>query len=257
MIRREVLTTMAAGLLQAPRRTGGWASVLDRPERASDRGDDDRRRLLRILQLAQVRAGQTVADLIPGKGYFTRAFSLAVGPSGAVFAVIPDQYAKVSAPEPDMMRQMAARPAWANVQVLEQPADAFGLPRPADLVFTALNFHDYANSYMAPASPSGLAKNVFHALKPGGRFMIVDHVAAAGSGLAATETLHRVDPTTVQRIVRQAGFVLEAEDAALRHAGDDHTKPVYDPAVKGRTDQFIYVFRRPRPASRPRAATPS
>jgi predicted methyltransferase len=35
---------------------------------------------------------------------------------------------------------------------------------------------------------------VYKALKPGGVFLIVDHVAEAGSGMRDTDTLHRIDP---------------------------------------------------------------
>jgi predicted methyltransferase len=41
-----------------------------------------------------------------------------------------------------------------------------------------------------------------------------------------------------------AGFTFVAESHALRNPADPHTALVFDPSIRGRTDQFIYVFKR-------------
>jgi predicted methyltransferase len=89
---------------------------------------------------------------------------------------------------------------------------------------------------------------VFKALKPGGTFLVVDHVAEAGSGMRDTDTLHRIDPAIVKQQVVAAGFVFEGESNVLRNPADDHKKVVFDKAIRGRTDQFIYKFRKPQKA---------
>jgi predicted methyltransferase len=33
----------------------------------------------------------------------------------------------------------------------------------------------------------------------------------------------------------------------LANPKDDHTKSVFDPSVRGHTDQFLYRFKKPRP----------
>ena len=43
----------------------------------------------------------------------------------------------------------------------------------------------------------------------------------------------------------RAGFVLDGESDLLRVPADDHSKLVFDPAVRGRTDRFVYRFRKP------------
>ena len=88
-------------------------------------------------------------------------------------------------------------------------------------------------------------KKVFDALKPGGLFVVIDHVAPAGSGLADTNTLHRIDPAVVKREVEAAGFVFDGESNALRNPADPHDLKVFDKAIRGHTDQFIYRFRKP------------
>jgi predicted methyltransferase len=86
---------------------------------------------------------------------------------------------------------------------------------------------------------------VFDALKPGGIYLIIDHAAAAGSGMRDTDTLHRIDPAIVKKQVTAAGFVFDGESKLLANAGDDHSKPVFDQSIRRHTDQFIYKFRKP------------
>jgi predicted methyltransferase len=98
---------------------------------------------------------------------------------------------------------------------------------------------------MGPAGIGKLNRAFFRSVKPGGVFMVIDHAAAEGSGLSATETLHRIDPVTLRSEIEAAGLVFEAQDKDLRNAVDDHTRPVFDPFVRGRTDLFVFRFRRP------------
>jgi predicted methyltransferase len=82
-------------------------------------------------------------------------------------------------------------------------------------------------------------------LKPGGVFVVLDHAAAAGSGLSATETLHRIDEAAVKSEVEAAGFVLDGESEVLRNPADPRDKNVFDPSIRGKTDQFLLRFRKP------------
>jgi predicted methyltransferase len=83
-------------------------------------------------------------------------------------------------------------------------------------------------------------------LKPGGIYLVIDHVAEPGSGLRDTETLHRIDPQRLRQEIQAAGFVFDAQSSVLRNPADDHRVSVFDPSVRGRTDQVVYRFRRPR-----------
>jgi predicted methyltransferase len=86
---------------------------------------------------------------------------------------------------------------------------------------------------------------VFDDLKPGGIYLILDHTAEAGSGTRDTKTLHRIDPEAVKREVLAAGFVFVGSSNLLQQAGDSHTLKVFDPTIRGKTDQFILKFRKP------------
>ena len=134
---------------------------------------------------------------------------------------------------------------YPNLSSDTQPATELRAAEPVDLVFTAQNYHDYPDKFMGSVDPAVLNKAVFAALKPGGTYLVIDHAAAAGTGLRDTDTLHRIDPAAVKQEVTAAGFRFVGESRLLANPGDDHSKLVFDKSVRGRTDQFIYKFRKP------------
>ena len=136
--------------------------------------------------------------------------------------------------------------AYKNVTPLDASFQQLDLPDGLDAIVTVQNYHDL---YLKPF-PSGMAAKVdaelFKSLKPGGVLLVVDHAALPGSGISAADSLHRIDPETVKSDLKAAGFVLESESPLLADAADPHTASVFDPAIRGKTDQFVLVFRKPR-----------
>jgi len=212
---------------------------------ARDVALDARRHGPEIAAFAGVKSGDKVIDLIPGGGYWTRTFARIVGPAGHVYGIWPKPYAMESGSDVKRYAAAADTPAFANVSASTQPATSLTAPEKVDLVFTSQNYHDYPDKFMGSIDPAVLNKAVFDALKPGGIYLIIDHAAAAGSGMRDTDTLHRIDPATVKKQVTAAGFVFDGESKLLANVGDDHSKPVFDKSIRGHTDQFIYKFRRP------------
>ena len=196
-----------------------------------------------VIAFAGVKPGDKIADIIAGR--FVRAFSGAVGPTGHVYAVEP---AEVVAAHPEVMKMisgLASMPAYANVTVSSGPINAMTLPSGLDEVFIRQNYHDLHDKFMGPADVPAFNRHVFAALKPGGVFVVLDHAAPAGSGLADTDTTHRIDEATVKSEVEAAGFVLDGESNILANPADDHSKFVFDPAIRGHTDQFLLRFKKP------------
>ena len=225
------------------------AKAVADPSRATDATIDSRRKVAELTAFAGIKPGDNVLELIPGSGYFTRVFSKVVGPKGHVYAVWPTEYNKESGDDSDKLRKLGTQPGYTNISVDVQPAAALTAPKPLDVVFTSQNYHDYPDKFMGPTDPALLNKAVFAALKPGGVFVIVDHVAETGSGLRDTDTLHRIDPEIVKTQVTAAGFVFDGENDVLRNPADDHKVKVFDKSIRGHTDQFVFKFRKPSPAS--------
>ena len=221
------------------------AAVND-PARAQDAGNDARRKVAQIMVFSEVKPGQKVLELIPGSGYFTRVFSGIVGARGHVYALWPNEYAKEDADNVAAIDKLAGEAHYANVSVLKQPAAQLSVPEPVDVVFTSQNYHDYPDAFMGKVDPVAFDKQVYAALKPGGLFVVIDHVAPAGSGMADTDTLHRIDPEIVKKQVESVGFVFAGESNVLRNPNDPHTNKVFDSSIRGHTDQFIYRFRKPK-----------
>jgi predicted methyltransferase len=223
------------------------AAVLD-PRRPGEQVQlDVHRKPALVIAFSGLGPGDTVADFMPGNAYFTRILSAVVGPAGHVYAFIPnEQVANCPAREIAGSRAVGGDPAYPNVTVLTGPVGKFRVPARLDGIWTAQNYHDLHDSFMGPADVHALNKAFFDALKPGGVFLVIDHAAEPNSGLRDTETLHRIDPQRMRQEIESAGFVLEATSDTLRNPDDDHSRPVFDPAVRGRTDQVVFRFRKPR-----------
>jgi predicted methyltransferase len=222
------------------------AAIADPGRPADDRERDSVRKPREMLELAHVKPGQSIAELMPGGGYFTRLFSKVVGASGHIYALVPAPAPNAPANAPDFaakVKALAAEPGYSNVTVLVEPFNELTTPTPVDLVWTSQNYHDLHNR--PDLDLSKINRAIFASLKPGGLYIVLDHAAAAGSGTEATSTLHRIDPAAVKSEVLAAGFKFLNSLDLLRDTSDDHSLKVFDPAIRGRTDQFILVFRKP------------
>jgi predicted methyltransferase len=198
-----------------------------------------------VLKFVGVKKGQRMADIFPGR--FATAFAVAVGPKGRVYGVVPTEIIKIHPELAGMVADRAKQPAYANVEYSTLPINDMALPAGLDAVFIRQNYHDLHVGFMGPADVPAFNRKVFAALKPGGVFVVIDHVAPAGMDLkAATNRLHRIDPAVVKAEVEAAGFVLDGESAILANKDDAHDKMVLEPAILGKTDQFMLRFRKPR-----------
>jgi predicted methyltransferase len=225
------------------------AAVADpaRPER--DRARDASQKPAELLAFAGVRPGDRIADFWPAPPYSTRLLSRVAGPAGRVYAILP-QKTVADFPGTDGETRDALAP-YSNVTVLVEPFDAFMVPEPLDVVWMGKIYHDLPNvAEMGVVDIGAMNRAIFRALKPGGVYMVVEHAAVPGSGYLDTEPdmkkrLHRIDPKIVEAQVKEAGFVLEATSTLLANPDDDHLSSVFNPRLSGRTDRFVFKFRRP------------
>jgi predicted methyltransferase len=217
------------------------AALSDSHRPAADTARDAARRPAEMLAFAGVKPGMKVMDLIPGGGYFTRLFAAAVGPKGHVYAYQPSEFdGFLKGKEPAVN---AVAKEYPNVTVVRASVNALTVPDKLDVIWTSQNYHDLKNG--GGSDTAQVNKAAFAALKHGGVYVVLDHAAAPGSGTRDTNTLHRIDPATVKAEVTAAGFVFAGESSVLANAADDHTKAVFDPAIRGHTDQFMLKFKKP------------
>ena len=215
-------------------------AALAAPERSQEnKARDAARKPIETVRFLGIKTGDKVVDMIAENGWFTEVLSAAVGPKGHVYMQNPPFLAER---EPkDMLARLG------NVETVHVPLEQAGLNGKVDAVITAMNLHDIYNGF--GNQPGGEApaveflKAIYAALKPGGVLGVIDHVGIAGQN---NTMLHRMLPQQAREVLTKAGFTIEAESNLLANPADDHTKVVFDPSVRGHTDQFMFRARKPR-----------
>ena len=222
-------------------------AVADPARPADDTKRDAQRLPAQLTEFAGIKPGMTVVDMLPGTGYFTRIFAKAVGPKGQVYAYIGSQSdAQLKAKGQDPDNQLAAlKAAYANVGVIHGPLDHFVTPTKVDVVWTSDNLHDMHDKFFGGLDIAATNKAIYASLKPGGTYIVIDHRAAKGAGLAAAEALHRMDEDIAKQEAEAAGFKLVSESKILTRPDDDNTKKIFEQGEHDHTDQMVLKFRKP------------
>ena len=240
---RQVILMTVAALALAGSATAQPAPAAARPP--ADVARDALRHPAEVLAFAGVKPGDTVIELLPGAGYYTRLLSAAVGPSGKVFAIVPKAVAERSPKAVDTMKALAAEPGYGNVKVVVEDFGSLSDQGPADMVWTTENYHDLHNPALPPGTALGTDKAVFAALKPGGVYLVEDHVGLPGTGATQGGTLHRIEPAFARSEIEQAGFRFAGSSPVVANPADPHTAKIFDPSIRGHTDQFLFRFKKP------------
>ena len=208
---------------------------------------DESRKPAEVLKFLGLKPGMRVADPFGGNLYWAEITAPIVGPKGRVSIWQPkqfygqksyDNYTALHAKQPNV---------WLRVSPFEAPdfpANTY------DFMLINLDYHDVywesAKNGIVRMDPDQWLKSVYAAMKPGAVVGIIDHVASPGDTRANVEKYHRIDPATVKADFKRAGFRLEAESDMLRNPADDHSLNVFDPKIRGKTDRFVFKFRKPK-----------
>jgi predicted methyltransferase len=224
------------------------AAVANSQRTDSDRSRDAGRRPAEVLEFFGIEPGMHVLDMFSGGGYYTELLSYVVGPDGKVVSHTNSAYAQFVGEEA-VNRYAGNR--LANVEVLLAENNELDLPRNEfDAVMMILAYHDIyyvdADNGWPKIDGPVLVAELFDSLKPGGIVAVVDHYAAAGSPRETGGSLHRIDPEIVIDEMQSAGFVLDGKSDVLRNMDDDHSLNMSDPKVRGKTDRFVFKFRKPQ-----------
>ena len=230
-------------------RAPGIRAALASPERLpGDRPRDVVRRPERGLDFFGIRPGMQVLDLFAGGGYYSEIVARLVGGEGAVMAYNDAAFDRTAQRELVQRFEPGRLP---NVTVLTAEPDALDLPEGHfDAALLILAWHEMYRPVdrrrPAPEVRTRFLSEVYGALKPGAVLGVIDHAAAAGTPPEQAAALHRIDPVRLRQDMVAAGFVLEADSDVLRNPGENRSLGVFDPEVRGRTDQVVLRFRKPQ-----------
>jgi predicted methyltransferase len=223
------------------------AAVASTDRTAEDKERDARSRPAEVLTFMELRPDQSALDYFAAAGYYTELMSRVVGPNGKVIAYNNPEYRKFSQDGPTKRYGNNRLP---NVTEVTTPVEAVQLePASLDAVLFMQGYHDL---YWRPkdgswpqTDPAKALAQIVPALKPGAVVVVVDHVANAGVEPTESATsMHRIDPAIIKRDFEAAGLKFESESPAFASSADDHSKEVFDKAIRYKTDQVMYKFRK-------------
>jgi len=207
---------------------------------------DAGRRPAEVLAFAGLKRGDRAIDLFSGTGYYGETMARAVGPQGSVVGWNPTPFVG----DEERQALAAVHQRSPNYTAVDSAPGAFSFPANGfDFAMIHLNYHDvyYTNrSGSFHMEPAPFLAALFAAMKPGGTVAVIDHVANPGGDTReVVQALHRIDPATIRADFERAGFFLDGESDLLRNPADDHTKSVFDPAIRGHTDRVVLRLRKP------------
>ncbi|MBS0362600.1 MAG: class I SAM-dependent methyltransferase [Proteobacteria bacterium] len=237
------VTLIAAGAVSAAAPPAYVAKAVADPSRPkADLEQDAIRAPAETLAFVGVKPGMTVDELFPGGGYFTRMLSDVVGPNGKVMGIEKEGWKGADKADQEMIAGLDQK----NVELQVQPFGQMQLPAgKADVFWITQNYHDLKIAKYGVVDLAAFNKAVYAALKPGGTYFILDHEAKPGITTDEIAKLHRVEKATVIKEVTAAGFRLVGEGKFLNRPGDDHSKEIFDAAIRGKTDQYALRFVKP------------
>jgi len=213
----------------------------DRPKDDTDRDAD--RHPAEIMTMTELRPGGRAVDVGPGRtGYYTKIMSRIVGANGKVFMFNPTWVAE-KFPVAVEGASILNKAGYTNVEGSVQPMAEIKFDQPVDLVFVSQLYHDQVWQKIDVAK---MNKAIFDALKPGGIYFVIDHTGPGVTAVEQIDKLHRIEPSVVKQQILAAGFELVAESDLLKNPADPMNVSVFDPSIRGKTNQFVFKFRRPK-----------
>lgn len=209
----------------------------------SDTQQDLTRKPAEIINFIGVKKGDKVLDLLAGAGYYSELLSQVVGDKGEVVLQIPKAYLSFVGKE---LKQRLANNRLRNVNyVLSEAPDLKLQANHFDSAFLILGYHDmFFKDGEWDFSADVVMPQVLASLKVGGKLLVVDHSAANKRGAQDTKTLHRIEEEFVINDLKKYGFTLVKQADFLKNKNDDHSKSVFTPELRRKTDRFVLLFER-------------
>jgi len=218
-------------------------------------GQDDRpeqdyamypvRKSAEVLSFTGVMPGMTVVELEAGDGFYTELMSRVTGPEGQVYMQNPPSFKNFLGDK--VAKRVDGR--LENVTLVESAFDNLTAvdDDTADIVTWFLGPHELW--YTPEGEPDGVLGDpdmafdeIVRVMKPGGSFVVLDHMAPAGSPPTTGATTHRIDKAIIISMAEARGLTLTTESDTLANPDDDGTVLVFDPSVRRKTNRFLLKF---------------
>jgi predicted methyltransferase len=209
---------------------------------------DESRKPVEVLSFFGLKKGSRVIDMFGANRYWAEIMAPVVGPKGHVTVWQPTQF--MNDERAKAFAEFAKR--HKNASLISSPFEAPKLGTNAyDFMIMNLDYHDVywqnPERKIPRMEPDQWLKVLYAAMKPGATVGIIDHVALPNGDTRATvEKFHRIDPEVIKADFQRAGFELVGVRNFLRNPTDDHSLPVFDEKIRGKTDRVVYRFRKPR-----------
>jgi len=221
------------------------AAIADPARTDKDRERDVREKPAEVMAFAGVKPGMTVVDMFAGGGYYTELLAGVVGSTGKVLSVNNVPYANYAK---DDIKARFTEGRLPNVErrLVEMSSIHFP-PKSVDLIYICMSYHDAfwvdEKEGWPDIDTDGFIESMKRMLKPGGKLLIIDHNAPAGTGAEMAGKAHRLNEEFAKKSLASHGFVLEKTYDGLRNKDDQLDKMVFDPAVRGKTDRYVHLYR--------------
>ena len=208
---------------------------------------DESRKPAELLAFFGLERGMRVIDMFGANRYWAEIIAPAIGREGQLIVWQPTQF--MNDKRKAEFAEFAAKAG--NAALITTPFEAPAIGTNAyDFMIMNLDYHDVywqnPERKIVRMEPDAWLARLYAAMKPGAVVGIVDHAANPGGDTReVVEKLHRIDPAVVKADFQRAGFVLEDESELLRNPADDRSLIVFDDKIRGKTDRFVFRFRKP------------
>lgn len=205
---------------------------------------DGVRKPVETLAFMEIQPGDTVLELEAGGGYFTSLLAAVVGPEGKVYMQNPAAFdAFFDGGDPP---HLATLPE--NVSYLRAQFDDYANVPDASVDAASWVMGPHELWYIPEGADGPLGdptmsfREIARVLKPGASLYVQDHRAAIGSPESTGGDTHRIDQNHIDMLAASAGLVKTAESDLFANPDDDLTLNVFNPEIRGKTDQFLVRY---------------
>ena len=210
----------------------------------TDRVRDQNRDPVRALAFFGLKQDMKVIEFAPGNGWYTKILAPLLQEQGELYLAYNSDWLKGLDP---LLKMKSFRTTTKLPIALDWNGEErryalgnldFGMSD-ADMVLNIREYHNFNAEDKAKLNTAA-----FDALKPGGKYVIVDH-SRRHMQAESDELRRREDPVKVILEVQAAGFVL-ADQSDMFYRPDDQLRyEVGRKTVAGNTDRFSLVFIKP------------